>query len=114
MGVDILGAIHGAASLEIFKGCLGECAAGNLTKEEVEEVRVADASNYGMLAQASVPGQPSKPFPKLTLVLAQDNIAVQRAVVSHHETDLCMMQLGTCVHCAVRAALIQGVEVLID
>jgi len=112
--VDMLQAIDSSASLSIFEGCLGQCATGRLTSVEVEQVQVVDVSNYGMLVQAVVQGQPAKALPKLVLVLAYKNMAVQRAIVSHSKVDLCMLQIGQCVHCAVRAALMQGVKVLID
>ncbi|KAI9855805.1 MAG: hypothetical protein M1813_009614 [Trichoglossum hirsutum] len=112
--VDILKAIDLAASLEGFEGCLGQCATGRLTETEVEQVRVVDASNYGMLVQAVVDGQPTKALPKLDLVLAYRNMAMQRAIASHSTAGMYMLQMGQCVHCAVRAALMQGLKVLID
>jgi hypothetical protein len=114
IGVDMLKAIDLAASFEVFEGCLGQCAAGHLTEMEVAQVRVVDASNYGMLAQALVDGQPTKIYPKLDLVLANKNMVVQRAIISHSTAHPCMLQMGQCVHCAVRAALMQGVKMLID
>ncbi|KAH8670452.1 hypothetical protein BGZ60DRAFT_430889 [Tricladium varicosporioides] len=96
------------------KACLGQCATGCLTDKETEQVQVVDASNYGMLAQGLVNGQPTRAYPKLVLVLAHNNTSVQRAIVSHSTTDVCMLQMGQCVHCAVRAALMLGVKTLID
>jgi hypothetical protein len=114
IGVGMLQSIDLAASLETFEGCLGECAAGNLTEAQVEKVQVVDASNYGQLAQVLVHGQPTRTYPELVLALAYNNLLVHRAIVSHSTSDLCMLQMGQCVHCAVKAALMQGVKVLID
>ena len=114
IGVGMLQVIDSAASLSVFETCLGQCATGLLTDVEVEQVQVVDVSNYGKLVQTAVHGQPTKAYPKLVLVLAHKNIAVQRAIVSHSTTNLYMLQMGQCVHCAVRAALMQGVKVLID
>jgi len=113
MGVDILKAIDSASTIRLWEGCLGECAQGRLAEAEMRQVQVTDASNYGMLAQTAGPRQ--KQLPKLKVVLAYNNPAIERAVVSHQSGKcFCMIQRGDCTHCAVRAALIEGATVLLD
>ena len=113
MGLGILEATNSASTLRTWDGCLGECVQGRLTEAEMRQVHVTDASNYGMLAQAVGPSQ--RPLPKLTVVLAYNNLSIERAVVSHQRgKNFCMIQRGNCTHCAVRAALIEGAAVLLD
>lgn len=113
MGLNVLKATNSASTTRLWEGCLGECAQGRLTEAEMRQVHVTDASNYGILVQTAGPNQ--KPQPKLTLVLAYNNPAIERAVVSHQTgKSFCMIQRGSCTHCAVRAALIEGAKVLLD
>jgi hypothetical protein len=137
MQIDLLNAIDRAGHLIHWEGCLGECAQGRLTEEEVSKVRVVDASNYGLIAPEghrptqqvgrTVSGSSSaREAPRLSLVLASHNILVQRAVISHQmpprtivvpkETNVarCMIQVGNCVHCATRDALMRKVDILLD
>jgi hypothetical protein len=111
IGIKMLDAIDLSPYVRIIDGCLGECAAGKLTESEIKQVRVVDASNYGKLVD-TVPSTRSRP--RLDLVLAHGNVAVQRAVISDSISSPCMLQMGQCVHCAVRAALMQNVKVLLD
>ncbi|OCK91821.1 uncharacterized protein K441DRAFT_664029 [Cenococcum geophilum 1.58] len=113
IGVDIIKAINSAATVRFWDGCLGKCAQGCLTEAEIRQVQVADGTNYGSLVQLAGPNQ--KELPKLTVVLAHNNLVIERAVVSHQtRKDVCMIQRGDCTHCAVRAALIEGAKVLLD
>ena len=76
-------------------GCLVECAAGTLTAEEKEKVQVMTLQNYTPSSSMQIS--------KLSLVLADRNNIVQRAIVSHLVTGAaCLIQLGGCVHCAIR------------
>jgi hypothetical protein len=98
--------------LQTFEGCLGEFAAGHLTQEEISQVRVLGASNYGMLVTTTE----NFIWPKLEVVLAHNNVYAPRAVVSHTTDRTCILQLRNCVHCAVRALLAEsdGKYILID
>ena len=134
MGIHLLNAIDRAADLVPWQGCFGECARGKLTEEEVKRVRVIDASNYGVVVpepQRRTPsdgwkilaGLVTSEVPTLNLILANENILVQRAVVSHEiqiqgskklGKPLCVLQMGNCVHCAIRDALMRKADVLLD
>jgi len=107
----LLDAIDHAPYVRIVSGCLGECAAGQLSDAEIKQARVVDASNYGSLVSAAGTQSP----PKLDIVLAHGNVAVQRAVISRIlSSEPCLLQMGQCVHCAVREALMRNAKVLLD
>lgn len=132
--IHLLNAIDRAADLVPWGGCFGECAQGKLTEEEVKQVRVIDASNYGVVVpdpqrrtlsdgRVVIVGPPANEVPRLNLVLANENFLVQRAVVSHEMLiqeskelvkPLCVLQVGKCVHCAIRDALMRKADVLLD
>ena len=104
--IDILKAIDFAGRIRLWQDCLGNCARGRLTADELDRVRVVDKTNYGDYS--------AQKKPRLTVVLAHRNNLVQRAVVSHMESEGCIVQLGSCVHCAVRNALMCYLPILLD
>jgi hypothetical protein len=137
MQIDLLNAIDSAGDLIHWEGCLGECAKGKLTEEEVKKVRVTDVSNYGVVVPQPHPrklpdgrvvldGPPASEVLKLSLVLANQNMLVQRAIVSHgmlvqrsvtsneSEAPVYVIQRGNCVHCAIRDALMRKADILLD
>ena len=112
--IDILRAIDLARDLRQWQGCLGDCARGRLTAEEIDKIRIVDKVNYGDLSTQQKDRNLQKKT-RLTVILAHGNTLVQRAVVSHmDDRKASMIQLGSCVHCAVRHALMQHIPLLLD
>ena len=112
--IDILRAIDLARDLSQWQGCLGDCARGRLTGEEIEKTRIVDKVNYGDLSTQQK-DRNSQTKTKLTVILVHGNSLVQRAVVSHMDhSKASMIQLGSCVHCAVRHALLRHIPLLLD
>lgn len=113
--IDILKAIDLAGDIRPWQDCLGECARGRLTADDLDKVRVVDKTNYGDFSAQQM-SQTTHKKARLMVVLADGNDLVQRAVVSHMDPShaVCFVQLGSCVHCAVSNALMRYGTVLLD
>jgi hypothetical protein len=111
--IDILKAIDYAGDIRQWQGCLEDCARGRLTADDLDKVRVVDKTNYGDLSAQRMDSTAHKKV-RLTVIFADRNSLVQRAVVSHMSDNPSIVQLGRCVHCAVRDALMRHIRVLLD
>jgi len=111
--IDMLRAIDFAGELRQWQGCLEDCARGRLTADDLDKVRVVDKTNYGDLSAQQMDSTTHKKV-RLTVIFADRNSLVQRAVVSHLPDKASIVQLGHCVHCAVSDALMRHISVLLD
>lgn len=93
--IDILKAIDLAGDILRWEDYLGDCARGRLKADDLEKVRVVDRTNYGDYLPLQM-NRTSHKKPRLTVVLADRNDLVQRAVVSHMKaSEVCILQLGS-------------------
>ena len=112
-------AIDNAARLRTSPGYFKRCVKGQLTPEEIRRVFLEYPSLYEGWSKFD-PFDSKGPMTanwtpwagSMKLVLAHQNVAAQRAILSMTEGPV-MLQLGQCVHCACRAALNSQMELLL-